>query len=94
MSEPTINVSIAGDYAVLEVVDLYFYYGYEHVWCIDHGKFADRCDDECETEWAFTVKRHGKYIAKHRCSSKFGQFEVEQQLLYGLAKYIAEGLRW
>lgn len=89
MSNPNIKVSISGDYAVLEVGALYFYYGYEYVWCIDHAKFTPRCGDECETEWAFTVKREGKYIDKHRCSSEFGEFEVEQQLLYGIGKYIA-----
>jgi hypothetical protein len=85
-----IRVSIAGDYAVLEAGNLYFYYGYEHVWCNAHGKFADKCGEDCDTEWAFTAKRNGKYIARYRRSSEIDEFAVAEQLLYGLGKYITE----
>lgn len=84
------KVSVAGDYAVLEVGELYFYYGYEHVWCRLHEKFADNqcCSTEdSETEWAFTVKQKGKYIAKFRRSAEIDEFNVEEQMIYGLGKF-------
>ncbi len=34
------HVSVAGDYAVLESGELYFYYGYEYIWCNEHKAFA------------------------------------------------------
>jgi hypothetical protein len=84
-----IRISCASDYAVLEVGDLYFYYGYEHVWCKDHEQFVDRCGDDCDTEWAFTVKNRVKYIHKFRQSAEHDAFNVEEQLICGLAKFIA-----
>lgn len=84
-----IKVACASDYAVLEVGDLYFYYGYEHVWCRNHEHFVDKCGEECDTEWAFTVKNRAKYIHKFRASSSVDMFNVEEQMIYGLGQYLS-----
>lgn len=88
------QVSIADDYAVLQNEELYFYYGYEHVWCLEHAKFTHRCGDDCETEWAFYAKKNGKVIAEYRTALNMDEFEVEKQLLHGLGKFIAEKLKF
>ena len=85
----TPEVNIAGDYATMKVGDLHFYYGYEHVWCKTHKKFGNRCEDECDTEWAFAVSRDYKTIREFRQSPKLDQFGVEAQLIYGIGQYIA-----
>ncbi len=82
------RVCTAGDYAVLEFDDLYFYYGYEHVWCSTHQKFCNRCEDECDTEWAFTVKKKGEYLIKFTRTKDIDQFNVEEQLIFGLGEFI------
>ena len=84
-----IEVNTASDYATLKVGNLHFYYGYEHVWCKDHEKFGNRCGDECDTEWAFTVSRDYKIIREFRQSPELDAFNVEEQLIYGLGLYIA-----
>lgn len=84
------QVNVASDYATLRVGALRFYYGYEHVWCNTHKQFATRCDDECATEWAFTVSRDRKIIAEYQRSREIDEFNVEQQLIHGLGHYIAE----
>lgn len=89
MSEGEVEVSIAGDYAVMKTGSMYFYYGYEFVWCVGHQKFTDRCGDDCVTEWAFYVKSSGEYRAQYRCSKNYSEFEVQDQLIHGLGRYIA-----
>jgi|SRR5580765_3311138 len=82
------KVYVAGDYAVMECGELYFYYGYEHIWCCDHKRFADRCGDDCETEWAFTAKKNGKLTVESRRSQDIDEFSVAEQLIFGLGGFI------
>ena len=98
MSADKIEVNISGDYAVLDVGDLQFYYGYEHVWCRTNRSFMPKCfDDECSNDWAFSVTRNRKIIAEFRRSTDLDEFNVEAQLIYGLGQFIAkleaEGLK-
>ena len=89
MAKPEVN--IASDYAIMKVGDLHFYYGYEHVWCNTHQKFANRCDDDCDTEWAVAVSRDYKIIREFRALPEHDQFDLEAQLLCGIGQYIVAG---
>lgn len=84
------KVNVAGDYATLKVGDVHFYYGYEHVRCKTHQKFGNRCDEECETEWACVVSKDFKIIHEFRQSPEHDAYNVEEQLLCGIGQYIAE----
>lgn len=70
-----IRISIASDYAGMEAGAFDFYYGYEY------GK------NENGEVWGFRAKKNGKVIFEYPVDQ--GRFEVAEQLLEGIGKYLA-----
>lgn len=73
-------ITIASDYAVLEVGEILFYYGYEFD------------VDGDEQVWGVEVKKQGKSVfrAPYQDSWPVDQFESGECLLYGIGLYLAD----
>jgi hypothetical protein len=70
------RVSIASDYAVLEAGPYYFYFGYE---------YDKDGDDEI---WGFVARKNKEIVFGYPVSGEV-RFDVTEQLLKGIGKFIA-----
>lgn len=58
------DVYTSDDYCGLEAGRYQFYYGYEEVWCVDHGPACPEGYDCEKSEWAFTAQIDGKEVMR------------------------------
>ena len=82
------ETSISDDYAVLEVRDLMFYFGYERTHCPKCGNDNPECDHE-DSQWCFVATRKGKEIYRLPAVAEIYD-EPSGMLLQGIGEFLAE----
>ena len=91
-----IDLACSDDYAVLDVGDLTFYYGYEYTFCPEHNDEETCYQHDCEKrEWCFTVSKEGKeqpniIIPMSKLWSHPDKLSVQDLLLLGMAQYLQD----
>lgn len=84
----------ASDYAGAAGGLYSFYYGYEFVWCPQHGFIDASPHDDCAdpgVEWAFEAKYDGKSVARYKASeigAEYDETRTEVNVLRGIVKML------
>lgn len=80
-----LDISIASDYCVAEVLNYKFYYGYEESSCEAHSNEEECYDKNCDSRrWNFVCFKDGKEIYRSDLDCDFGQLNTEDTTEYVL----------